>query len=264
MQKLNKEFFICEIEDKVCTVSFNRPPLNLFTYDVFKELRLLFIELEDYVNSDDVRAVVLTTSLEKAFSAGDDVKSGPTTSGEAVYENYIARDAMDKVRNFPAPVVSAVKGHTLGGGMVLAMMADYVVASDTTHFGLPEINFGMCANWGSTYALSKGYPIPQVKHYLITGESFSPELALQCNFIQQIVPHAELLTSAQDIAKKYAAKAPIGVRAIKAMVNNAGGMSADAHLAMENYLTRITFDSADVAEGVLAFSEKRAPVFTNK
>ena len=264
LKRIDKEFLYCEIDSKVATVYFNRPPLNLFTYQVFGEINAMFTELEALVGKDEVRAVVLTSAVEKAFSAGDDVKGGPSTSDEAVYENTIARDAFDKVLNFSAPVISAVDGYAYGGGMVLAMMADYIICGENARFGFTEINFGMFANWGTTLVLGKNYSLAHVKHIMISGEKFGPEEALKMNFVQKVVPSEELLATAQVQAALYASKAPIAVRAIKALLNNAKGLDAQAHFSMENYLTRITFDSEDVAEGTQAFAEKREPVFRNR
>lgn len=123
------------VEDKVATVFFNRPPLNLFTLGVFDELERMFTSLEKLVNKDEVRSVVLTSSVKKAFSAGDDLNEGPQTSEEAIYENTVARAVMDKILNFPIPVIAAVDGYALGGGLVLAMMADYVIAGERAKFG---------------------------------------------------------------------------------------------------------------------------------
>lgn len=252
------------VEDKVATVFFNRPPLNLFTLKVFDEFAKTFELLEDLVSKDEVRAVVLTSAVQKAFSAGDDVKEGPQTSDEAVHENFVARAAMDKILNFSAPVISAVDGYAFGGGLVLAMMADYIVAGERARFGFTEINFGMFANWGTTYVLGKGFSLPHIKHLMFSGETFGADEALNMNIVQKVVPSDELLSCAQTQARLYASKAPIGVRAIKSLLNNADGLNERAHMSLENYLTRITFDSEDVQEGTKAFAEKRDPVFRNK
>lgn len=252
------------VEDKVATVFFNRPPLNLFTLKVFDEFAKTFELLEDLVSKDEVRAVVLTSAVQKAFSAGDDVKEGPQTSDEAVHENFVARAAMDKILNFSAPVISAVDGYAFGGGLVLAMMADYIVAGERARFGFTEINFGMFANWGTTYVLGKGFSLPHIKHLMFSGETFGADEALNMNIVQKVVPSDELLSCAQTQARLYASKAPIGVRAIKSLLNNADGLNERAHMSLENYMTRITFDSEDVQEGTKAFAEKRDPVFRNK
>lgn len=252
------------VEDKVATVFFNRPPLNLFTLGVFDELERMFTSLEKLVNKDEVRSVVLTSSVKKAFSAGDDLNEGPQTSEEAIYENTVVRAVMDKILNFPIPVIAAVDGYALGGGLVLAMMADYVIAGERAKFGFTEINFGMFANWGTTYTLGKGFSIPHMKHLMFSGETFGADEALSMNIVQKVVAPDELLSCAQAQAKLYASKAPIGVRAIKALLNNANGLNQSAHATMENYLTRLTFDSEDVKEGTQAFAEKRTPVFRNK
>ena len=262
--QIEQKFMYSEIEDKVATLYYNRPPLNLFTLGVFAEFDAMFTRLEDLVNQDVVRAVVLTSALPKAFSAGDDVKGGPQTADEAIRENDIARAVMNKIRSFPAPVIAAVDGYTLGGGLVLAMMADYVFSSERAKFGFGEIKFGMFPNWGTTLLLGQGYPLPQVKNLLMSGENFGAQDALALNFVQQIVPADQLLPAARALAGRYADNAPIGVRAIKTLLNTSAHISEQGHYALESYLTRATFNSEDVAEGTRAFAEKRPPVFQNR
>lgn len=197
------------VEDKVATVFFNGPPLNLFTLGVFDELERMFTSLEKLVNKDEVRSVVLTSSVKKAFSAGDDVNEGPQISEEAIYENTVARAVMDKILNFPIPVIATVDSYALGGGLVLAMIADYVIAGEHAKFGFTEINFGMFANWGTTYTLGKGFSIPHMKHLMFSGETFGADEALSMNIVQKVVAPDELLSCAQAQAKLYASKAPI-------------------------------------------------------
>ena len=103
-----------------------------------------------------------------------------------------------------------------------------------------------------------------MKHLMFSGETFGADETLSMNIVQKVVAPDELLSCAQAQAKLYASKAPIGVRAIKALLNNANGLNQSAHATMENYLTRLTFDSEDVKEGTQAFAEKRTPVFRNK
>jgi enoyl-CoA hydratase len=262
--RIDKEFMYCEMDNKVAVLFFNRPPLNLFTLGVFAEFDAMFVELETLVNQDEVRAIVLTTALAKAFSAGDDVVGGPQTAYEAIRENEIARAVLSKIRNFPVPIVAAVDGYALGGGLVLAMMTDYVFSSDRATFGFGEIKFGMFPNWGTTMVLGQGYPLPQIKHLLMSGDNFSAEEALNLNFVQQVVAADSLLYSAKELAAKYASNAPIAIRCIKSLMNSAPSIGDQGHYALETYLTRLTFDSEDVAEGTKAFSEKRKPVFHNK
>ena len=262
--KIDMTSIYITVEDHIATVFFNRPPLNLFTLDVFDEFRKCFDSLEKLVNTDEVRVVVLTSAVKKAFSAGDDVNGGPQTADEAVYENAVARQVMDKIRNFPVPVISAVDGYALGGGLVLAMMADYLIAGEHAKFGFTEINFGMFANWGTTYVLGKGFSVPHMKHLMFSGEIFGAAEALSMNIAQKVVASDQLYEAAQEQARLYASKAPIGVRSIKALLSNAAEMGEQAHVMLENQLTRVTFDSEDVKEGTLAFAEKRPPVFHNR
>ena len=264
--RIDMKNMYCEIgEDKVAVLYFNRPPLNLFTLEVFSEFSEMYSKLEAKVMADEVRALVLASSLEKAFSAGDDVKEGPQNSDEAIVENEIARNCMTKMNNFIAPVVAVIDGYAMGGGYVLAATADYIVASDKSKYGFGEIDFAMPCNWGSTLLLASSYPLPQCKHLLMSGERFGADTALELNLVQKVLPSSEVMEEGLRIASMYAAKAPIAVRAIKLLLNtSAGGINEQGHLALENNLTRLTFDSEDCVEGVNAFREKREPVWKNR
>ena len=257
----------CEIneETKVGNLVFNRAPLNLFTLGVFAEFDAMVTELEDCVNRDEVRCIVLSSAFEKAFSAGDDVKGGPETADEGVRENDIARSVMARIRNFPAPTIAAVDGYAMGGGAVLAYHCDYRISTDRAVYGLAEILFGMVPNWGSTLLLGRTCKLPLLKKLLFTGERFDVQTAKELDIIQEIVAPEDLLPTAFALAEKFAANAPIGVRGTKALLNAAAdGISDSGHYHLETSYTRVTFDSEDTVEGVKAFSEKRKPVFKNK
>ncbi|SEA56333.1 Enoyl-CoA hydratase/isomerase [Desulfuromusa kysingii] len=148
MMKIEKQFMYCDIENKIAHLVFNRPPLNLFTLGVFAEFSEISEDLKGLVGRDEVRVVVLSSAVEKAFSAGDDVREGPKTSDEAVKQNEIARAALKKMSSLPVPMIAALNGYVLGGGMVLALTCDYAIAADNTKYAFPEINFGMFPNWG--------------------------------------------------------------------------------------------------------------------
>jgi enoyl-CoA hydratase len=262
--RIEKEFMFCEVENKVAKLTFNRPPLNLFNLKVFSQFSEMADEINELVNKDEVRVVILSSGIEKAFSAGDDVKGGPETSDEAIIQNNLARAAMKKMGSITVPVIVAVNGYVMGGGAVLALTGDYIISADDAKFAFSEIDFGMFPNWGITLALGRRFDLPVIKRLLYTGERYSPEFAKEMGMVQEVVPVEQLLERANELADVIAAKAPIGVRCLKVLLNSAAeGISDEGHYHLETIYTKLTFDSEDCAEGVRAFAEKRKPIFKN-
>jgi len=265
MKVIEKQFMHCDILDKVGYLVFNRPPLNLFNLAVFTEFSEMCDEIKELVNKDEVRVIVLSSAIKKAFSAGDDVKDGPKTSDEAVVQNDIARSTMKKLTELPIPMIGALNGYVMGGGAVLALTCDYLIAAENTTFAFSEIDFGMFPNWGTTMVLGRRFSLPMVKKLLFTGERFTPEFAKSIDMVQELVPAEDLNSKAMELARTISVKAPIGVRCLKSLLNSsAGGITDEGHYHLETTYTRLTFDSEDTAEGVKAFAEKRKPVFANK
>lgn len=261
---LKYDYLYCEIENKVAKLVFDNPPLNLFNLDVFNNFDHIMDELEEYVNNDRVRVIILTSTNPKAFSAGDDVKGGPTTADEALHQNNIARAVMAKIENFSTPVIAAIDGYALGGGAVLALNCDYRIATEKAKFAFSEIKFGMFPNWGTTFVLPKTISLPQAKKLLYTGEMITAQKALEISLVDEVVDQEDLMKTAEELAAKIAKMAPMGVRAQKTLLNSAQSMTYDAHYNIESTLTKVLFDSEDVAEGVAAFAEKREPIFKNR
>ncbi len=265
MSSFEQQFMSCKVDNKIAHLVFDRPPLNLFNLEVFASFSAACDRLKGLINTDEVRVVVLSSALEKAFSAGDDVKDGPRTADEAVRQNDIARAVMQQLSELPVPVIGALNGYVMGGGAVLALTCDYLIAAENAKFAFSEIDFGMFPNWGTTMVLGRRYSLPMIKKLLFCGERFSPETAKELDMVQEVVPAADLLSRTLELAGTIAEKAPIGVRCLKSLLNSAAaGITDDGHYQLETIYTRLTFDSEDTTEGVKAFSEKRKPVFNNK
>jgi enoyl-CoA hydratase/carnithine racemase len=164
----------------------------------------------------------------------------------------------------PAIVVAAVDGVAMGGGFELVLSADLVIASDRSRFGLPEIKLGLIPGWGGTQRLTRFLGPNGAKEAVLLGEPFDAERARQCGIVSRVVSPDELAEAAADLARQLAARAPLALSAGKAAVTAAYDPEhgADAGSGTEtDHLLRL-FASADGREGIAAFVEKRAAIFT--
>ncbi|MEJ6010429.1 crotonase/enoyl-CoA hydratase family protein [Novosphingobium aquae] len=211
-----------------------------------------------------IRVVVLTGAGEKAFCAGTDLKA--TARGESNWPD----DPEQKrwgwagfVRHpISKPIIAAVNGFALGGGTELALACDLLIAADHAEFGLPEVKRGIFAAAGGAFRLAQQLPQKIAMEFLLTGDSFSAQRALEMGFANRVVPLAELMPTAMAIAHKIAANAPLSVQASKRIAKGI----ADGKIASEGDFWAANkregagvMASADAREGPRAFAEKRLP-----
>ncbi|QGG41556.1 enoyl-CoA hydratase [Aeromicrobium yanjiei] len=218
-------------------------------------------------NDPDVRVIVITGSGTAAFSAGADLKA--IGRGEPILPP--GREAWGLAgfsrRVFSKPTIAAVNGVALGGGMEIALAADFIVAADTARFGLPEVKRGLIAAAGGAFRILDQVPRKVGLEMLLTGEPIDAPRALELNLVNRVVPGDRLLDEALALAEKVAANAPLAVQASKriALGIRDGVPDGDEkrwQLSAEE--TARNSASADAKEGVLAFAEKRPPVWQGR
>ena len=210
--------------------------------------------------NDTVRAIVLTGS-EKAFAAGADIKEMSEKSFVDMFgTDYFAREceAILKVRK---PIIAAVSGYALGGGCELAMMCDFIIASDTAKFGQPEINLGVIAGIGGTQRLTRFVGKSKSMDMHLTGRFMEATEAESCGLVSRIVPAKDLMTAVMEIAHKIAEKSPLATMAAKEAVNRAYETTMSEGVLFERRLFHSLFATEDQTEGMAAFIEKRSPKF---
>lgn len=248
-------------EEECAVITFNRPEVrNALNLQVREELLQALQEAEQ---DGQVKVVILTGAGDKAFAAGADIAEleRRTTLTEIGARGQIPREAAAKLENMSKPTIAAVNGYALGGGCELAMACTLRVASENARFGLPEINLGIMPGNGGTQRLARLVGKGRALQLMLTGDLIDAQEAYRIGLVNQVVPQDQLMVAAREIARKIASKSPLAVAAIKQAVNVGMDLPLSAAIEYEGKLFAILCGTADKAEGVAAFLEKRKAVF---
>lgn len=254
----NPETLLIERHDAVTLVRLNRPQaLNALNSQTLADLIAAFAA---YDADPGQRCLVLTGS-EKAFAAGADIKEMSEQSFADMYgSNFFA--GYEKLTGTRKPFIAAVSGFALGGGCELAMMADFIIASDTAKFGQPEIKLAVTPGMGGSQRLVRAIGKAKAMEMCLTGRMMDAAEAERSGLVARVVPAAELVAEALKTAAAIAAMAPLAVLAVKEQVDAAFEMPLSAGIRFERRLFHALFGSADQAEGMAAFVAKRPGVWT--
>lgn len=253
-----------EVREGVAIITLNRPEaMNSIDPETRIELRAAWQRAAD---DDAVRCVVLTGAGEKAFCTGSDLKKtmppkesyAQLTFGQAQSNHLLAGMEMDK------PIICAVNGYAMGGGMELALACDVRVASENAQFALSEVRIGSIPGAGGTQQLPRLIGRSDAMLMLLTGDRVDAQEALRTGLVSKVVPAAQLLEAALAIANRIAQNAPLSVRAVKRLVREGAALPLDQALAMESYVFGLLRDTEDRIEGRRAFQEKRPPVYRGR
>jgi len=255
------ETIVVEVEDHVALIRLNRPDaLNALNALLLSEL---CEALEEADRNDKVRCIVLTGS-EKAFAAGADIKEMSEKSFVEVYSSNLFGTEHDRIGNIRKPVIAAVSGYALGGGCEMAMMCDFVIASETAKFGQPEINLGVIAGIGGTQRLSRCVGKAKAMDMNLTGRFMDAAEAERSGLVSRVVPAKKLMEEAMSAAHKIAEKSLLTSMAVKEAVNRSFETSLREGLMFERRLFHSMFATEDQTEGMAAFLEKREAQFRDK
>jgi enoyl-CoA hydratase len=252
-----------ELADGVATITLNRPDvLNAMNNPMRVELLEVFTRLR---SDEAVRAVVVTGAGERAFCAGADIREFleppvPTRFREERRRLDFRRE-MDRC---PQPIIAAIRGFALGGGLELALACDIRVAAEDAQLGLTEINLAIIPGGGGTQRLPRLVGRGKALEMILTGMRVPAAEALRLGLVERLVPAAELLPSAQALAKSIAEKAPIALRYAKEAVVSGLELPLAAGLRLENDLATLLRTTEDRVEGARAFVEKRKPRWSGK
>lgn len=254
---------LVSVSERIATVTVNRPKsLNALNPATVRELSAAFAEIAD---RNDVGVVVLTGAGEKAFVAGADISEMRHFNAvQALEFALFGQGVLERIERLPQPVIGAINGFALGGGCELAMACDILIAADTARFGQPEVNLGIIPGYGGTQRLPRLVGRNIAKEIVLTGEMITAQRAYEIGLVNRVVPQAELMGAARETAAKILSKGPVAVRTAKMAMNRGLDLDLSNACALEANAFAVGFSTADRAEGMAAFLEKRKPSFTGK
>lgn len=256
------ETLLLERDGATTIITINRPKsLNALNATVLREFISAFDELE---RDASVRAIIITGAGDKAFVAGADIGelSALPDSEAATQKARAGHLVTERIEHSRLPVIMAINGFALGGGLELAMAGDIRIAASSAKVGQPEVNLGIIGGFGGTQRLPRLVGQGMASYLLLTGEMIGADEAKQANLVEKVVPPDQLMTEAKRIASVIASKGPLAIAGTKRVIHK--GMQTDLHSALE--LEATTFGGIavtnDAREGTKAFLEKRPPNFT--
>ncbi len=250
-------------KDAIATLTVNRPPaLNALNREVLEEMARVIREVR---HDASVRVLIVTGAGDRAFVAGADIAAmSKMSASDGLDFSRLGHRVMESFEDLPIPVIAAVNGFALGGGLELALACDLIIASDKARFGQPEINLGLIPGFGGTQRLPHRIGHNKARELIMTGEMFDAKTALDWGLANQVVAPGELMDTARKLAEKLVSKSAIALRQAKAALRAAFTMSEDAGLRFEQEAFGVVFGSADRVEGTAAFVEKRTPAWQHK
>ncbi|OQX17727.1 MAG: enoyl-CoA hydratase [Desulfobacteraceae bacterium IS3] len=257
------ENIIFQSEDGIATITFNRPKaLNALNNALLNEFSQA---LDEISANEDIRVLILTGAGEKAFVAGADITEiVKLNSLEAKFFSKKGQDVIGKLQTLSIPVIAAVNGFALGGGSEIALACDFIYASETATFGLPEINLGIIPGFGGTQRLPRLIGANMAKEMIFTGKMVPAAQALDIGIVNKICPPASLIEEVRKTAKMIASKGKASLRAAKQAVNNGLNTDIITGCNIECDAFALCIASEDAKEGTAAFLEKRKAVFKGR
>lgn len=249
---------------RVARLTLVNPPLNLVTEALLLELRAA-LETLAAADPGDVRAVVVTGSGERAFSAGSHVgefegQRGAAGRARHELESGVAR----RLAELPMPTIAAIEGNALGGGLELALCCDLRVASDRARLGLPEVRLAVTPGAGGTQRLPRVVGAARARELILTGRVLTAAEAERIGLVHEVVPAGEAVARATAIGEEIALRGPLAVREAKRLIDLASDLGLDAGLAAELDASDRIFATDDMLEGAASFFGKRDPDYRGR
>jgi enoyl-CoA hydratase/carnithine racemase len=245
---------------KIGYITLNRPPANSYEIEFMRQLN----DAIEAADADrEVRVTIVKSDLPKFFSAGADVKAFMANDKAGNMSMIrVAHQTLNKMRKSGKVFIAAIQGHALGGGLEITLACDLRFAEEGAYkLGLPEVTLGLLPGNGGTQRLPRLIGANKALEMMITGETITPQEALQLGLVNRLYPSGQLMEQTQTYAEKLAAGASVAVRQIKQAVYQGIEKSLDDALALERELIEPLFDTEDAQEGFAAFAEKRQPLY---
>jgi enoyl-CoA hydratase len=252
-----------EKRDGIATITINRPQaMNALNDETVQELLL---RLEDAEKDENVRVIVITGAGEKAFCAGLDLKPMRDINViKAVETSKLGQKLTLAIEEVGKPVIAAINGYALGGGLELAMACDIRIVSEKARIGQPEVNVGLIPGWGGTQRLPRLVGKGIAKELIFTGKLIDAKTAERIGLVNVVVPSDELMSTVEELTKVIMSKPPIAIRLAKELINSSIETDQGTGLVHEAEAFGILSSTEDYREGVSAFIEKRKPEYKGK
>ena len=244
-----------EIDVAVATVTLNRPAkLNSLTPEMLESLAAVASRIDA---DPDIRCVILTATGDQAFCVGADINVWAALAPLDMWRRWVRRghQVFDQWARLRVPVIAAINGHALGGGLELAAVADIRIAADTASFGLPEAGIATCPGWSGTQRLAELIGASRVKYLALTGTRIDAREALRIGIVHESVEASEVLLRARNLAAGICRQAPVAVQLSKQIID--AGRGEGVAVALEAMAGALAASTADAREGIASFREKR-------
>ena len=249
-------------EGHTAIFTINRPEamnaLNMETMRQFHDA------LEDFRDDDKLWVGIVTGAGEKAFCGGADIKDTLPFMKEHSRDQWAMPSSIMRGLELWKPMVAAINGMALGGGMELALACDIRIAAENARLGTPEVTLGLIPGWGGTQRLPRAIPWCKAAELLLMGKLIDAQEAYRIGLVNKVVPQAEVMTTAKEWAEALCKAAPLAVRAAKEAMLRGSAMTIEEGLRLENALVASVMATEDFTEGTTAFVEKRKPNYKAK
>lgn len=253
-----------EVEDHLARVTINRPDkMNAMDPDTYKALSEAWIRIRD---DSAVWAAIVTGAGDRAFSSGADLNA-TVTPGELEWDEFWrTQEEMILNRGLEVwkPIIAAVNGYCLAGGMTLLLATDIRIAGEGAEFGLSEVKRGILPGNGGTQRTARQLPHPAAMEMLLTGDRVSASKAEEWGLLNEVVPSEDVVSTAERYAERILSNGPLAVQAIKELAIRSRNLPLNEGLRLEESFQRHLFQTEDAKEGVEAFRESREPEWTGK
>ncbi len=243
-----------EKEGRIAIFTINRPEaFNSMNIETLGELRKV---MEEFRDDPELWVGIITGAGEKAFCAGADVKETLSFMKEHETSPWAFPATPMRGLELWKPLIAAINGVALGGGLEIALACDIRIASENARLGTPEVTLGIIPGWGGTQRLPRVIPWAKAAELLFTGKPIDAQEAYRIGLVNKVVPLEQLMSTAKEYAETICQAAPLAVRAAKEAMIRGSGMTLEDGLKLENSLLAYTFRTEDFTEGVAAFTEK--------
>lgn len=252
-----------KIKDQIAIVTIDHPPVNALDAATKEAIGDIFKQLDN--RRQEIRAVILHGAGKKAFAAGADIKTflelKPDTAKRRIFRTH---QIYSMVENFESPVIAAIHGFCLGGGLELALCCDIRYTEETAQFGFPEVNLSVFPGNGGIWRSMYHIPLGKLKELVYSGEIIDAKEAFRLGLVENVVPPGQVMVAAMERAAKIMEKGPLAVVAAKKVINRSRDLPLQHGLELESELWANLTATEDMKEGARAFIEKRKPEYRNR